>query len=244
MRKIGISTLLILAILFGVVVFSDGQEDQWLQKMLPSVQLPDTLPPVEFIAGTQASKVAAAKEQFKKIQGVPDFYAESIYLALWHFPELKDVQIEVVYKHIATTMQVRPRLGAVFRSAGKRSYRLFINNKADFEGILFGEIPFNAKVGIVSHELCHILDYQHKNTFQLIGTGLRFMSKKGKRKYERSIDRLTVYKGMGWQLRDWAQYAIYDSDATLDYKAFKKTNYLDTQEVETLIQESGRYEEH
>ena len=241
MKKIGISSLLIIVIFFTAIVFSDGQEDQWLQQMLPSIQLPDSLPPVEFIAGTQAAKIAAAQKQFTKVEGIPDFYAESIYLALWHFPELREVKIEVVFKHIATTMQVQPRLGSVFRSAGKRTYRLFINNKADFDGILFGDIPFNARVGIVSHELCHILDYEHKSTFQLIGTGFRFLSKKGKLKYERSIDRLTVYKGMGWQLRDWAQYAIYDSDATADYKAFKKINYLGPQEVEALIQESGRY---
>lgn len=241
MKKVGISLSVLLFIFLTIIVFSDGQENIRLQKLLPKIQLPDTIPPQVFIVGTQQNKVKEAKEVFKNVSGVPDFYAEPIYLALWHFQELKEVNIAFVFKHISTTMQARPTSGSIFKSVGKRKYQIFINNKNDFEGIVFGEIPFNAQVGIVSHELCHILDYEHKNSFQLIGTGLRFISKKGRIKFERFIDELTVYKGMGWQLRDWAHFAIYDSDATADYKAFKKKNYLKPDEVESLIQKTERY---
>ena len=97
------------------------------------------------------------------------------------------------------------------------------------------DVPFNAQIGVIGHEFAHIDDYENKNSFKIIGTGLHYLGHKGKRKLEQSIDLLTIQKGLGWQLYDWENYVINLSKATPEYKEFKRRTYMQPDKIEEEI---------
>ena len=165
---------------------------------------------------------------------------KAFWLALQLFPELKNIKFEILQKPLSTTMQARPNVNSFFGK--KRSYTVFINNDPNFEGIQFKDIPFNAKIGIICHELCHLLDYEQKSKGQIIQTGIRFLSTQGRASYEKSIDYAVIEKGAGWQLYDWAYYAINQSKASPEYKEFKKQNYLQPSEINEIIESLTIYQ--
>lgn len=232
MKKAGISILILLSAVVLVSLIITPRSEQQVEKTRMHIDYSQyQCPPIDFIAGENQDLIQRGKELFPDVEGLPEQFEDVFYLTLYHYPELSGSSIEVISKPIGTTLQVQPAANFIFKRKSTRSYRIFINSNLDFEGILFKDIPYNAQVGLVAHELAHILDYKYKNTFQIIGTGLKFLNGNSRGKYEKSIDLLTIYKGLGWQLLDWAQYAMFDSKATEDYKAFKKSNYLNPEEI-------------
>jgi len=165
---------------------------------------------------------------------LPAEYMDALNIALSHYPELNEVDIKIEYAEIGTTLQVQPRVSSVFGKKKSRQYLIKINSDKEFQGIYLKKIPFNAKVGLFAHELGHILDYENKNAVQIIGTALKFLTKESQMNYEKSIDELTIHRGLGNQLYDWAEYAMHFSSASSDYKQFKKDIYLEPIEIKNL----------
>lgn len=172
------------------------------------------------------------------IKNTPNKYLVQLSIVCANFPELKNELIEFEYDDIATTMQAKPQLDSFFR---KRKYLIIMNNNDSFEGIKFDDIPFNAQIGLLAHEFCHLMDYKQKSFCELVGLGVSYNSNYEKVEYEREIDFLTIKKGFGYQLRDWAQYAMYDSYATCEYKIFKKEFYLNPKEIDSIINSYKNY---
>lgn len=53
---------------------------------------------------------------------------------------------------------------------------------------------------------------------------------------------MTINHGLGWQLYDWASYAMYDNSiATDEYKKFKMHTYLNPKEIIGYIQHYSKY---
>ncbi len=165
--------------------------------------------------------------KYNFVKRVPSTYEELFDSVCVGFPELINEDIVLVMKKIKTTMQARP-----YNVFGKIKYKIYLNSDKNFKGIHFQDIPQKAKIGIIAHEMCHILDYKHKSKIELLKTGIRFLSKEGRAKYEKSIDILTIKKGFGSHLKAWAHFAMYDSNASDKYKAFKKYYYLKPKEIE------------
>jgi len=169
------------------------------------------------------------------IKGVPDKYKVYFGIVCRNYSELKNENIVLKFKKIKTTMQARP-----VRIFGKRKYKICINNNENYEGIKFDDIPFNAKIGIIAHEMAHILDYKNKKAKELANTLMKILNKKERIAYERTVDSLTVVKGFGYQLRDWAQFAMYESSAVDEYKQFKKDTYMNPAEIDSMISKINR----
>lgn len=167
-----------------------------------------------------------------------DEYADILIVALSYYPELKDVRIKFEYSDEKTTMASRP--SKVFFP---RTYRILINRDKNFDGIPFDSIPYNAAIGIVGHELAHIVDYESLNIFGLIDRLVLYTSVPyGKSYFEKSIDLITINRGLGWQLYDWAKYAMYDNTiASEEYKKFKRNTYLTPEEIKKYITHYSKY---
>lgn len=189
-----------------------------------------------------ASQMSRLQRAFPNVHGLDDTCRLPVLIALSYYPELRHATIVVKRKKIRTTMVARPLLKALFKKKNKH-YELVINNDPGFKGVPFADVPFNAKIGVVGHELAHFLDYEHKNNFQLLRTLFQYLYKKGRTRYEHAIDYLTIFKGLGWQLKDWAQWSMYDSPADEGYKQFKRSVYLGPREIHThierLVQKNG-----
>lgn len=162
----------------------------------------------------------------------PAEYEMQFLLALSHFPELKEVHIILKNSAENTTMACRPQVSSLFKNT--RTYYILINNRENFDGILLSDVPFNAQVGVIGHEIAHVLDYEQKSVKGIIATGIGYLFEGYKRELEHRIDTMTAERGLGWQLYDWATYAMYDSDATQQYKDFKKRIYMSPEQIVSL----------
>ena len=103
----------------------------------------------------------------------------------------------------------------------------------------FLDLPKEGQVGILGHELAHILDYETKSFGQLLVTGCFYINAHSIRNYERGIDRVTVERGLGEKLHDAYQYILEESQASLKYKEFKKFTYLEPSEILEHVRESN-----
>ncbi len=165
-------------------------------------------------------------------------YADILIVALSYYPELRDTHIKFEYSNEQTTMACRPS-----RLMCPRSYKVLINKNKNFDGIPFDSIPYNAAIGIVGHELAHIVDYEGLTVLGLIDRLLlHFDRSDGNPHFEKNIDLITINRGLGWQLFDWAKYAMYDNTiASEEYKKFKRSTYLTPDAIRKYIAHYSKY---
>lgn len=185
------------------------------------------------------SEVDSLKALYGNNKKFADEFIEPALIALSYFPELKDVNIEFKYSKESTTMAARPVPLSLF---SKRKYIILINNKKDFEGILLEDVPFNAQVGIIGHELSHIADYKNYNFWGILGAYFRYSGNNHKPLFEKEIDRATIKRGLGWQLYDWATYSLKpDNGTSEDYREFKRNTYMKPDEIRQVISFLSKY---
>lgn len=166
-------------------------------------------------------------------------YLDPTLIALSYYPELKESPIEFKYSSEATTMAARPRPSSMLFN---RRYIVVINDREEFEGIHLSQVPFNAQIGIIGHELAHVADYQKHNLFGVLGILFRYSNKARKPLFEKEIDRATIERGLGWQLYDWAQFILDENNGTTEeYRKFKAEHYLSPTEIEEQILFYARY---
>ena len=158
------------------------------------------------------------------IANVPSHLLKQFTVICNAFSELKETRIRLVFRAIPMTMQARPNIWQLL--IGRREYLIFINNKKAKNGIVLEDIPFNGQVGVISHEMCHILDYHNKSIWQIIKTGIMYLNPNKKEGYEKSTDYLAVKKGFGLQLHEWSNYVLDDSSIAPEYKKVKERFYL------------------
>jgi|SRR6056297_323047 len=168
-----------------------------------------------------------------------EFIAPAL-IALSYYPELKDVHIEFKYSREATTMAARPAPFSLLFS--ERKYLILINDRSDFEGILLEDVPFNAQIGIIGHELAHIADYQNHNLWGIAGIYFRYLDYNRRALFEKEIDKATIARGLGWQLYDWATYSILTNNGSSDdYRKFKQETYMHPERIEQVISYISKY---
>jgi len=169
-----------------------------------------------------------------------DTLAVSFRKALIFYPELCDLKIRVKYGNINTSMAAQPRILSVFNNRNRRTYRVIVNKKPQSEQTqLLYAVPFNAQVGIMGHELAHVLDYSEKSGWQLTWMGIRYLGKNYRRRLERQTDSVTIDRGLGWQLYDFAYFV--ENNAVIDekYRQYKLDFYMKPEEILELINRLG-----
>lgn len=165
---------------------------------------------------------------------IPEFELQSL-IALSHYPELKDCRISFRYKKIDVTGKAFATAFSFFKN-NQRHYIVYIDDHPNAYKPLLKDIPFNAQVGILGHELGHLLDFKNHTRAGLIVWALNYMGSKSKRAFlEKSTDIIAIEHGLGWQLYDWINYALSSNAFPEKYKAFKRKYYLHPDEVLALI---------
>lgn len=184
--------------------------------------------------------------EMDSIFGVKKFiipkYRLQILIALSFYPELKDIQIDFAYKNINTTMQCQPTINSLLKNS-KMEYIIYINNTKDFSGVLIDDVPFNAQIGLIGHEIAHVIDFEKGNRKDVISRGFDYLNESSKKEYEFFIDSLTIAYGLGWQLYDWSFFSLNNSKSSQEYKDFKKRVYMTPELILEQIKREKIYSE-
>lgn len=219
----------------------------FLGKLISPLYAIDLLPNMD--SASIVSKLPQLDVDFGSSLTCPAEYRLAMLIALSRYPELKNVPIIVQYANLKTTATSRPATSFVLKNHSlrkdtlhhqcNRKYIIRINQRVGFEGVLLKCVPFNAKIGVLGHELAHIVDYERRSAFRVMKRGSEYLSNKGKRRFEHEIDSITIVHGLGWQLHDWADFVLNKSTASEHYKFFKKTTYMLPNEIIVQIKRTN-----
>ena len=185
------------------------------------------------------SQLDSIERVFSHAELLPE-YRDVILTVLAYYPDLKDVNIRFIYGSEMTTMASRPDIKSAL--LGKRAYNILINDDSEFEGILLSDVPREAQIGVIAHELAHAVQYESYNYLGIIQLGLMYLDEESKSIFERETDERTISRGFGKYLKAWAQYSMHDSPkATQEYKEFKQRIYMSPQEIEAEMEKYSCY---
>ena len=143
---------------------------------------------------------------YEKNKKIPEKIREQALIALSFYPELQDTKIIFRLKKKKTPLTSRPRIFSVFRGKKKRAYVITISSQAKehLAPILFSKLPYNAQVGVLGHEIGHIVEYKEKSSLQIIGLSFKLFNTDFVDSFEFNTDKRTVEHGLGYQLLDWS----------------------------------------
>ena len=209
-----------------------------LQRVNPKQQMPD-LKPYSF-ADTLAGKNYSLDSLQRIIgvnKGLPKGFEVAAAIAYSAFPELKDVGIEMVLTAGGAPMEATPVIKSLFSLTGDPRYQILLNDadSSYFDPILLRSLPFDAQVGILAHELGHIVYYEKLNIFGFGKWGLMYLiSDDFVVTHERSTDLMPLYHGLGNQIYQYARFVRYDPSCRAFYqngKDFMDKYYLTDREL-------------
>jgi len=152
--------------------------------------------------------------------------------ALSFYPELCEKKIRLKYGRISTSMAAYPQIISVFRKRDNRTYKVVLTKNPNQ---LIYDASFNAWVGVMGHELAHVLDYIDKSGFQLAWTGVRYLGKKYRRTMERQTDMVTIERGLGWQLYSFKYFVAHEANVSEKYRKYKLDVYMKPEEIFEII---------
>jgi hypothetical protein len=209
-----------------------------LQQVDP-VQKPIITSPYSF-ADTLADHnydLDSLKEIIGGNKGLPVGFEIAAAIAFSAYPELNDVEIKMELVNGGAPMESRPEIFTLFGPRKYRRYLVVLNNErpSNFEPILLRSLPFDAQVGILAHELGHVVYYEHLSTFQLGKWGIKYLRDPDFRAaHERSTDLMPIYHGLGSQIFQYAYFVRKDPTCESFYaqdKDFMDTFYMTDEEL-------------
>ncbi len=174
-------------------------------------------------------------EEMKKEFGINKFFLPETELpaiiALSFYPELKNTHIKFEFKKIATTMAARPELISIVKT--QRSYVIYVNSDVAVTGaVSYSELNLKQQIGIIAHELAHIVDFEKRSNISVLSCGILYKCLNTyHKKMERATDELVINKGLGNELYAFTYYVLNQSSASESYINFKKKNYLLPEEI-------------
>ncbi len=122
----------------------------------------------------------------------------------------------------------------------RRHYIIRINNDAGRTGFLMQDLTTDEQIGVLGHELAHVVDFSHRNFFGMIGFGLSYLNKHKRRELERATDLRTINHGLAPELLEWSTFALKSPLTTPTYKQMRKRFYLSPGEIRKFIVSSPK----
>lgn len=175
-------------------------------------------------------------------QEVPATYRRSFLIALSAFPELQDVSIRFQEEDLKTSMAAQPVPTSLLGPRSDRAYRILVDTLArNSEGKLFKALDLDARIGIMAHELAHILDYVKRDIGGMIRYGVRYLSGAGRKDLEARTDRTAIDRGFGWQLLAFKEHLREEADLAPSYQAYKERIYLSHQDLRSVLDSHPDY---
>jgi hypothetical protein len=147
-------------------------------------------------------------KEYGRNKTIPAQYREQVLLALSHFPELKDTKIEWRIKHQYTPLTTKPDFWSMFKQKNKRGYIITISDKTidTLTRLLYQNLTFEEQVGIMGHELSHVVDFRSKNLLQSAQSAIGHLSRHYIDRMEYHTVMICVQHGLGNELQAYSQH--------------------------------------
>ncbi|GHB52965.1 hypothetical protein [Mongoliitalea lutea] len=166
--------------------------------------------------------------------------------AFSHFPELEDVKIDFqLIKNInGAVMQAQPNvLSLILDKKNERRYRIKITETLIFDDskMPIEQVPHEALVGWIGHELGHVMDYLNRSSLNMVAFGIGY--KFSKKKYieaELVADSYAIAYGLGPQILFHKHYILDHDKFTDAYKDKLRDLYMSPRVISALMQALGQ----
>ncbi len=145
---------------------------------------------------------------YEKNKKIPESIRRQALTALSFYPELKTTKLIFRLRKRKTPLTSRPRIFSVFRKKSKRPYVITISIKSSkrLTPIVFNNLPYNAQIGVLGHELGHIAYYKDKQSLKILGLTFKLLNSNFVDEFEYNTDAITIQHGLGYQLYDWSVF--------------------------------------
>ena len=163
--------------------------------------------PIISEAANKETAIDSLKE-FGYKKEIPQQFEKPILTALSHFPELKNVHIVFRIKKAYSGLTTKPNFAGVFKRKDHRTYIVTISNETidTLRPLLLQNLTFEQQVGVIGHELSHVVDFNSKNFPQTIGVGIGHISNQYLDKMEFNTDRICIQHGLGKYLLAYSKH--------------------------------------
>jgi len=173
--------------------------------------------------------------EFGRNKEIPVAYRTAILTALSYYPELKDIAIDFRLAKIKTTMAAVPKIFSLFGKTERRRFVIKINRSTRSGALLLEDLSFNSQVGVIGHELAHIVDYLNMRAGQVVKYGIDYLNIDKRRAIEARTDLIAVQHGLGWQLLAFGREILAHPTVPLSYKKYKRRVYIQPHEMLFLL---------
>lgn len=163
--------------------------------------------PIKYINKDSVNaEISVLKENFGKHKKLPLCYENQALIALSYFPELKETPIDFVTKIKLAPLSTNIKFWSIFRKKGKRKFTIAISVQSvhKIQEIIFDSLSYNGQIGVLGHELSHVVDLNSRSFLQLAGISFGFISPHYVDRFEFNTDRICIDHGLGYQLLAWS----------------------------------------
>jgi hypothetical protein len=192
------------------------------------------------------------KKEYGNKKKYPQQFEKPVLIALSYYPELKNTAIIFRSRIRHSPGNTRVTWTGLFEIAKKRHYVIVLSDSTEpmLMPLLFKNLPFNAQVAIIGHELAHVTDFSTKTTLQMIKHVASSVSAKYIDRFEFNTDAICVAHGLGYQLLLWSSFVRKKMNTVNwdgpDYAHRPKTRerYMNPLTIEKRIAEDPVYITH
>jgi hypothetical protein len=163
------------------------------------------------------------------------------YIAISNFKNIDSTKVILKKTNIPCQGQAQPLLRTIFKKPKKRTYVIKVQDCNHKNPLCFSVLPDSAKIGLIGHELAHIIDYKTKNFFQITATGVKYsLSKKYKTKLEYQTDSITIINNMGSEKLIFYKFITNSSFADDKYLRRIHKYYMNSEDITRIMRNSSK----
>lgn len=178
--------------------------------------------------------------EFGQHKNLPKGFEIQALVALSHYPQLKNTEIDFVLRDTKGSLYSQPKVSTVLLPWKKRKYTVLIDTVKLIDytrPTLLENLPYNAQIGVIGHELAHTIFYLDKKATRLSWTAFRYQfSEKYLTQFENETDIRTIDHGLGYQLLAWSHFQHH-----IKIQEGKGKRYLSPEQIEETIKNNPLY---
>lgn len=171
------------------------------------------------------------KQNFGTNKNYPKEMELACLTALSFYPELKNTKINFIRRDIGYMMNAQPsfRFINLFKNRKKKTYNIKMSTNQDMTvNAVVDSLNFNSLVGILAHELAHIIQYTEMSLSKFAFT---YMNSKGHKQIESGADNIVINRGLGYALYEQRYFSIYLSGRAEEKNVKVIKYYLQPEEI-------------